>query len=152
MYQPLKQKSPSYMNSVMFLAWHGFQHVNYFTFRDNHAHVAVCICAKADTISHTKTPMVSKLVCSLLLFWMGIYVPPVQKFPFPSMKSLSKEKPKGKRKKHHNSIFFIIQKASSPGLQSSTQLYNELFILGKQKMLYLRWQRAYKFASYICID
>lgn len=63
-----------------------------------------------------KTPMVSKLVCSLLLFWMGIYVPPVQMFPFPSMKSLSKEKPKGKRKKHHNSIFFFLL-SKKPALQ-----------------------------------
>lgn len=57
--------------------------------------------------------------------------PPVWVLLLPSMQSLTEEKPKRKKKKHHHSIFFVIQEASSPGLQ--TQLYNELFILGKQK-------------------
>lgn len=85
---------------------HGFQHVNYFTFRDNYAHIAVCFCARAGTISHTKMLMQAKLVGSLLIFWKEIYVPPVWMLLLPSMKSLTEEEPKRKRKKHHHSFFF----------------------------------------------
>lgn len=89
---------------------HGFQHVNYFTFRDNYAHIAVCFCARAGTISHTKMLMQAKLVGSLLIFWKEIYVPPVWMLLLPSMKSLTEEEPKRKRKKHHHSIFFLLYK------------------------------------------
>lgn len=113
---------------------HAFQHVNYFTFRDNYAHIAECVCARTGTISHTKMLMEAKLVGFLFIFWKEIYVPPVWMLLSPFMKSLTEEEPKRKRKKHHHSIsFFVIQEASSPGLQASIQLYNALFILGKQK-------------------
>lgn len=89
---------------------HGFQHVNYFTFRDNYAHIAVCFCARAGSISHTKMLMEAKLVGSLLIFWKEIYVPPVWMLLLPPMKSLTEEKPKRKRKKHHHSGGFLLYK------------------------------------------
>lgn len=74
--------------------------------------------------------MEAKLVGSLLIFWKEIYVSSSVgvALAFHAVPDWREAK---KKEEDHHSIFFVIQEASSPGLQ--TQLYNELFILGKQK-------------------